>query len=90
VYVQSRKKYQKVVGRAATRRASGPGPGLGLGRPATASAGERTWRVLGVRRAADPRAAGRRPPSDVAAGRTTRVACVAAIIWLAPGEVAAS
>jgi len=26
----------------------------------------------------------------VAAGRTTRVACVAAIIWLAPGEVAAS
>ena len=92
VYVQSRKKYQKVVGRAATRRASGPGPGLGLGRPATASAGERTWRVLGVRRAAAPRAAGRRPTSDVAAGRTTRVdvACVAAIIWLAPGEVAAS
>lgn len=80
----------KVVGRAAIApRVQGRGWGS-RARLAAASAGERTWRVLGVRRATAPRAAGRRPPSDVAAGRTTCVACVAAIISFAPGEVAAS
>ena len=80
----------KVVGRAAIApRVQGRGWGS-RARLAAAPAGERTWRVLGVRRATAPRAAGRRPPSDVAAGRTTCFACVAAIISFAPGEVAAS
>ena len=80
----------KVVGRAAIApRVQGRGWGS-RARLAAASAGERTWRVLGVRRGTAPRAVGRRPPSDVAAGRTTCVACVAAIISFAPGEVAAS
>jgi hypothetical protein len=81
---------EKVVGRAAIApRVLGRGWGS-RARLAAAPAGERTWRVLGVRRATAPRAAGRRPPSDVAAGRTTCFACVAAIISFAPGEVAAS
>jgi hypothetical protein len=81
---------EKVVGRAAIApRVQGRGRGS-RARLAAAPAGERTWRVLGVRRATAPRAAGRRPPSDVAAGRTTCFACVAAIISFAPGEVAAS
>jgi hypothetical protein len=81
---------EKVVGRAAIApRVQGRGRGS-RARLAAAAAGERTWRVLGVRRATAPRAAGRRPPSDVAAGRTTCFACVAAIISFAPGEVAAS
>ena len=71
------------------RRASQAG--LGLGYLEAASEGEHTCRVSDVRRVAVPRAAGRRPPGDVAAGRTTCCACLAAISRsLAPDEVTAS